>query len=67
MSNNDYHFLFCAAAMTNLRNRLCFMSTGNMNYLALREHYPGSKIDCIIQKPTEISKPVGRIKTELEQ
>jgi hypothetical protein len=38
-----------------------------MNYLALRERYPGSKIDCIIQKPTEISKLVGRIKTELEQ
>ena len=49
------------------RIKVCFMSTGNMNYLALREHYPGSEIDCIIQKPIEISRLLGRIKTELEQ
>lgn len=48
------------------RIKVCFMSTGNMNYLALREHYQESEIDCIIQKPIEISKLVGKIKTELK-
>jgi two-component system, OmpR family, response regulator ChvI len=47
--------------------KICFITAYEVNYRALRQVFSESMLECFIQKPIEISKLVGRIKSELEQ
>jgi DNA-binding response OmpR family regulator len=47
--------------------KICFITAYEVNYRALRQVFPEPNLECFIQKPIEISKLVGRIKSELEQ
>jgi DNA-binding response OmpR family regulator len=47
--------------------KICFITAYEVNYRALRQVFPEPKLECFIQKPIEINKLVGRIKSELEQ
>jgi hypothetical protein len=46
--------------------KICFITAYEVNYRALRQVFSESMLECFIQKPIEISKLVGRIKSELE-
>ena len=46
--------------------KICFITAYEVNYRALRHVFPESMLECFIQKPIEISKLVGRIRSELE-
>ena len=50
--------------------KVCFISSYNVDYTALREQIPSLELDCfisknIIQKPIGISKLIKRIESEL--
>lgn len=47
--------------------KICFITAYEVNYRALRQVFSEPKLECFIQKPIEIGKLVGRIKSELEQ
>jgi DNA-binding NtrC family response regulator len=46
--------------------KICFITAFEVNYRALRQVFPEPMLECFIQKPIEISKLVGRIRSELE-
>jgi DNA-binding response OmpR family regulator len=46
--------------------KICFITAYEVNYRALRQVFPEPMLECFIQKPIEIGKLVGRIKSELE-
>ena len=46
--------------------RICFMSSGLINQVALREQYPSLSFGCFIKKPVTIEDLVRRVKAELE-
>ena len=50
----------------DLNVRVCYISAGETNIEALREHYKSLSMGCFIKKPVEIEKFVRRIKAELE-
>ena len=45
--------------------KICFITAYEINYRALRQVFPEQKLECFIQKPSEIGKLVERIKSEL--
>jgi CheY-like chemotaxis protein len=50
--------------------KVCFISSYNVDYTALREQIPSLELDCfisknVIRKPVEISKLIKRIESEL--
>ena len=46
--------------------KICFMSTADVNYEALREIYPSISFGCFIKKPISLEHLVRRVKAELE-
>jgi DNA-binding NtrC family response regulator len=46
--------------------KICFITAYDVNYRALRQVFHDPMLECFIQKPIEIGKLVGRIKSELE-
>jgi CheY-like chemotaxis protein len=46
--------------------RTCFMSSGEINWKALREIYPSLSIGCFIRKPMTIDYLLERIRSELD-
>src|SRR5919109_4752829 len=46
--------------------KICFITAYEVNYRALRQVFPEPMLECFVQKPIEIGKLVGRIKSELE-
>jgi hypothetical protein len=46
--------------------KICFMSTAEVNYEALREIYPSVSFGCFIKKPISFEQLVRRVRTELE-
>ena len=46
--------------------KICFITAFEVNYRALRQVFPEPMLECFIQKPIEIGKLVGRIRSELE-
>jgi CheY-like chemotaxis protein len=50
----------------DLNIRICYITAGEINLEALREHHPTLSIGCFIKKPVEIEYLVKRIKAELE-
>jgi FixJ family two-component response regulator len=50
----------------DLNVRVCYISAGEMNIEALREHYKSLSMGCFIKKPVELEKFVRRVKAELE-
>jgi two-component system, OmpR family, response regulator ChvI len=50
--------------------KICFISAYDVDYTALREHFPTLEIDCmlpkgVIRKPIQIAKLIERIELEL--
>jgi CheY-like chemotaxis protein len=46
--------------------KICFMSTAQVNYEALREIYPSVSFGCFIKKPISFEHLIRRIRSELE-
>jgi two-component SAPR family response regulator len=46
--------------------KICLMSSGELNWDALREIYPTVSLGCFIRKPITIDSLVDRIMTELD-
>src|SRR5262249_17144999 len=46
--------------------RVCFMSSGEINWEALREIYPTRQEGCFIRKPVTIDHLLKRIRSELD-
>jgi CheY-like chemotaxis protein len=46
--------------------KVCFMSSGEINWEALREMYPTRQEGCFIRKPVTIDHLLKRIKSELD-
>jgi DNA-binding response OmpR family regulator len=45
---------------------VCFMSSGEINWEALREIYPTRQEGCFIRKPVSIDYLIQRIRSELD-
>jgi CheY-like chemotaxis protein len=46
--------------------KICFMSTAEVNYEALREIYPSVNFGCFIKKPVSLECLIRRVRDELE-
>jgi CheY-like chemotaxis protein len=46
--------------------KICFMSTAEVNYEALREIYPSVNFGCFIKKPISLEHLIRRVMAELE-
>jgi CheY-like chemotaxis protein len=46
--------------------KICFMSTAEVNYEALREIYPSINFGCFIKKPISLEHLIRRVRAELE-
>jgi CheY-like chemotaxis protein len=46
--------------------KICFMSSAEVNYEALREIYPSVNFGCFIKKPISLEHLIRRVKAELE-
>ena len=50
----------------DIKVKVCFMSSGEINLEALREIYPAINVGCFIRKPVTIDYLVKRIMSELD-
>jgi CheY-like chemotaxis protein len=46
--------------------KICFMSTAEVNYEALREIYPSVNFGCFIKKPVSLEHLIRKVRDELE-
>ena len=65
LPNMDGFELYDKIRDMDKRVKVCFISAYQMNYLALRDQYPGLETDCFIPKPVKVEDLVKRINAEL--
>ena len=65
LPNMDGFELYDKIRDMDKRVKVCFISAYQMNYLALRDQYPGLETDCFIPKPVKAEDLVKRINAEL--
>ena len=65
LPNMDGFELYGKIRNMDKRIKVCFISAYQVNYLALRDQYPGLEIDCVISKPVKIEDLVKIVKAEL--
>jgi DNA-binding response OmpR family regulator len=65
LPNMDGFELYGKIRNMDKRIKVCFISAYQVNYLALRDQYPGLEIDCVIPKPVKIEDLVKIVKAEL--
>jgi DNA-binding response OmpR family regulator len=66
LPNMDGFELYDKIRSMDKRIKVCFISAYQMNYLALRDQYPGLETDCFIPKPVKIEDLVTRVNEELK-
>jgi DNA-binding response OmpR family regulator len=66
LPNMDGFELYDKIRNMDKRIKVCFISAYQMNYLALRDQYPGLETDCFIPKPVKIENLVTRVNEELK-
>jgi DNA-binding response OmpR family regulator len=66
LPNMDGFELYDKIRNMDKRIKVCFISAYQMNYLALRDQYPGLETDCFIPKPVKIDNLVKRVNEELQ-
>ena len=60
-------FELCEKILTiDINLKVCFMSSAEINYEALREIYPSLSLGCFIRKPVTMDYLVKRIMSELD-
>ena len=53
-------------SVIDINVRVCFMSSGEIKWEALREMYPTRQEGCFIRKPVTIDYLLKRIRSELD-
>ena len=66
LPNVDGFELYDKIRNMDKRIKVCFISAYQMNYLALRDQYPGLETDCFIPKPVKAEDLVKRVNEELQ-
>jgi DNA-binding response OmpR family regulator len=66
LPNMDGFELYGKIRNMDKRIKVCFISAYQVNYLALRDQYPGLEIDCVIPKPVKIEDLVKIVNEELQ-
>jgi len=65
--DDDNGFELCEKIFAiDINVRVCLMSSGEINWEALREMYPTRQEGCFIRKPVTIDYLVKRIRSELD-
>ena len=66
LPNMDGFELYDKIRGMDKRIKVCFISAYQVNYLALRDQYPGLETDCFIPKPVKVEDLVKRVNKELQ-